>query len=61
LTSKSVVTVSWLSLKIKMVEGFPVWASKPQLQFDDFDLKITAMVCWFGPQNQAGFGLSVAS
>jgi hypothetical protein len=61
LTSKSVVTVSWLSLKIKMVEGFPVWASKPQLRFDDLDLKITAMVCWFGPQNKAGFGLSVAS
>jgi hypothetical protein len=24
-------------------------------------LKITTMVSWFGPQNQAGFGLSVAS
>jgi hypothetical protein len=23
-------------------------------------LKITAMVSWFGPQNQVGFGLSVA-
>jgi hypothetical protein len=22
-------TVSWLSLKTKVVEGFPVWASKP--------------------------------
>jgi hypothetical protein len=29
LTSKSVATVSWLSIKIKVVEGFPVWASKP--------------------------------
>jgi hypothetical protein len=24
-------------------------------------LKITATVSWFGPQNHAGFGLSVAS
>jgi hypothetical protein len=30
------------------------------LQFDDLDLKITATVSWFGPQNQADFGLSVA-
>jgi hypothetical protein len=29
LTSKPVVTVSCLSLKTKVVEGFPVWASKP--------------------------------
>jgi hypothetical protein len=29
LTSKSVATVSWLSLTTKVVEGFPVWASKP--------------------------------
>jgi hypothetical protein len=28
--------------------------------FDDLDLKITTTVSWFGPQNQAGFGLSVA-
>jgi hypothetical protein len=32
--------VSWLSLKTKVVEGFPVWASKP-----------TALVWRFGPQN----------
>jgi hypothetical protein len=32
-----------------------------QLQFSDLDLKITMMVSWFGPQNQVGFGLSVAS
>jgi hypothetical protein len=32
--------VSWLSLKTKVVEGFPVWASKP-----------AAMVWRFGPQN----------
>jgi hypothetical protein len=31
-----------------------------QLRFDDLGLKITAMVSWFGPQNQVGFGLLVA-
>jgi hypothetical protein len=30
-----------------------------QLQFDDLCIKITAMVSWFVPQNQTGFGLSV--
>jgi hypothetical protein len=28
--------------------------------FGDLGLKITMMVSWFGAQNQAGFGLSVA-
>jgi hypothetical protein len=28
LASKSAATVSWLSFKTKVVEGFPVWASK---------------------------------
>jgi hypothetical protein len=28
--------------------------------FGDLGLKITATVFWFGPQNQAGFSLSVA-
>jgi hypothetical protein len=31
-----------------------------QLRFGDSGLKITVMVYWFGPQNQAGHGLSVA-
>jgi hypothetical protein len=31
-----------------------------QLQFGHLDIKITATVSWFGPQNQAGDGLSVA-
>jgi hypothetical protein len=31
-----------------------------QLRFGDLGLKITAAVSWFGYQNQAGFGLSVA-
>jgi hypothetical protein len=42
------------------VEGYLVWPQNRQLQFDDLDLKITATVSWFGPQNQAGHGLSVA-
>jgi hypothetical protein len=40
-----------------VVEGFSVWASKPTAR--DLGLKITATVSWFGPQNQAGFDLSV--
>jgi hypothetical protein len=31
-----------------------------KLWFGDLGLKITATVSWFGPQNQVGFGLSVA-
>jgi hypothetical protein len=31
-----------------------------QLWFGDLGLKITAMVSWFGPQNQVNFGLSFA-
>jgi hypothetical protein len=42
-----------------VVEGFPVWASKPQLWFRDLSLKITATVSWFEPQNHVSFGLSV--
>jgi hypothetical protein len=30
-----------------------------RLPFDYFDLKITTMVSWFGPQNYVGFSLSV--
>jgi hypothetical protein len=43
-----------------VVEGFPIWTSKWQLRYGDLDLKITATVFWFRPQNQAGHGLSVA-
>jgi hypothetical protein len=31
-----------------------------QLWFVDLGIKITAVFSWFGPQNQAGYGLSVA-
>jgi hypothetical protein len=49
-----------LSLKTKVLEGFSVWASKPVAKFGDLGLKITVIVSWFVPQNQAGFGLSIA-
>jgi hypothetical protein len=71
--SKLVVTVS-PGLASKLAVGFLV---EPQNQggggfsglvlktssygFGDWGLQITAMVSWFRPQNQAGFGLSVAS
>jgi hypothetical protein len=40
--------------------GFPSLSLKiSSYGFGDLGLKITATVSWFGPQNQAGFGLSV--
>jgi hypothetical protein len=72
LASKLVVTV-FSGLTAKPIVGFLV---EPQNQggggflglglktgsyvFDDLGIKITAMVPWFGLQNQADFGLSVA-
>jgi hypothetical protein len=72
LASKLVATV-FLGLASKPVVGFLV---EPQNQggggfpglglktgsygFGDLGLKITVTVSWFGPQNQVGFGLSVA-
>jgi hypothetical protein len=41
--------------------GFPGLGLKTDSYgFGDLGLKITMTVSWFGPQNQAGFGLSVA-
>jgi hypothetical protein len=41
--------------------GFPGCGLKTgNYVFGDLGLKITVMVSWFGPQNQAGFNLSVA-
>jgi hypothetical protein len=38
--------------------GFPGFGLKTgSYEFDDLGLKITVTVSWFGPQNQAGFGL----
>jgi hypothetical protein len=60
LASKLVATV-FPGLASKPVIGFLV---EPQNQggggFPGLGLKITATVSWFGPQNQVGFGLSVA-
>jgi hypothetical protein len=56
-----------------MATASPILTSKPTIDFlvepqnqggggfFGLSLKITATVSWFGPQNQAGFGLSVAS
>jgi hypothetical protein len=60
LASKLVATVS-PGLTSKLEDGFLV---EPQNQggggIPGLGLKITATVSWIGPQNQAGFGLSVA-
>jgi hypothetical protein len=60
LASKLVLTVS-PGLASKPVDGFLV---EPQNQggggFLGLGVKFTASVSWFGPQNEAGFGLSVA-
>jgi hypothetical protein len=60
LASKLVATVS-PGLASKPVVGFLVEPQNQQLWFGDLDIKITVRVYWFGPQNQVGFGLSVAS
>jgi hypothetical protein len=60
LASKSVVTVFTGLASKPVVMVFSGLASNRKLRFGDLGLKITVMVSWFGPQNQAGFGLSVA-
>jgi hypothetical protein len=60
LASKPATTVSWLSLKIRWWRVFQFGPQNWQLRFSDLGLKITVTVSWFVPQNQAGFGLSVA-
>jgi hypothetical protein len=68
LASKLMTTVSpgltskliWAS-KLRWWGVFQFGPQNRQLRFGDLGLKITAMVSWFGPQNQAGFGLSVAA
>jgi hypothetical protein len=60
LPSKSVVMVS-LGLASKPVaQVFRFRLQNQQLWFGDLGLKITVTVSWFGYQNHAGFGLSVA-
>jgi hypothetical protein len=59
LASKPAMTVSGglASKPVMMVFWFV--PQKHQLRFGDLGLKITVAVSWFGPQNQAGYGLSV--
>jgi hypothetical protein len=41
--------------------GFPIFCLKiGSFGFGDLSLKITVTVSWFRPQNEVGFGLSVA-
>jgi hypothetical protein len=53
---------SFLQFSLKTArDGFSRFGPQNrQLWFGDLGLKITATVFWFGSQNQAGFGLSVA-
>jgi hypothetical protein len=60
LASKPVVKVSPDLASKPVVEGFLFGPQNWQLQFGDLGLKIIAMVSLFGPQNQAGYGLSIA-
>jgi hypothetical protein len=60
LASKLVVMVS-SGLASKPVAQISLFGHQNrQLRFGDLGIKITATVSWFGPQNQAGFDLSVA-
>jgi hypothetical protein len=52
--------VSGLRLK-PLGQFYPVCPQNRQLGFGDLCLKITSMISCFGLQNQAGYGLSVAS
>jgi hypothetical protein len=59
LASKLVVTV-FSALASKLVGQVSQFGPQNwQMQFGDLGIKITAMVSWFGAQNQAGFSLSV--
>jgi hypothetical protein len=59
-TSKPVAMVS-LGLVSKLVARVSQFGPQNwQLRFGDLGIKITAIDSWFVPQNQAGYGLSVA-
>jgi hypothetical protein len=60
LTLKSAATVSADFASKPVVTVFRFEPQNRQLWFDDLGLKITAVVSWFGIQNQADFSLSVA-
>jgi hypothetical protein len=61
LTSKLVATISPGLASKSVVSIFYFRPQNQQLWFGDLGLKITVMVSWFGPQNQMGYGFSVAS
>jgi hypothetical protein len=60
LASKLVATVFFGLASKSVARVFQFESQNRQLWFGDFGLKITVTVFWFGPQNQAGFDLSVA-
>jgi hypothetical protein len=60
LASKLVTTVSSGLTSKPVARVFQFEPQNRQLRFDDLGLKITVTVSWFGPQNQADFGLSAA-
>jgi hypothetical protein len=59
LTSKFVATVSTGLASKPAVAIFRFGGQNRQIRFDDLGLKITAMVFWFEPPNQADFSLLV--
>jgi hypothetical protein len=61
LASKLVATVSPSLASKSVARVFRFGPQNWQLRFSDLGLKITMTVSWFLPQNQADFGLSVAS
>jgi hypothetical protein len=60
LASKPVATVSLGLASKRWLQVSLFGPQNQQLQFGDLGLKITVMVSWFEPQNQVGYGLSVA-
>jgi hypothetical protein len=60
LASKPAATLSGGLASKPAVTVFRFGPQNWRLRFGDLGIKITTMVYWFGPQNQSGFGLSVA-
>jgi hypothetical protein len=60
LASKPVATVSPALASKPVARVFWFGLQNCQLRFGDLGFKITAMVSWFGTQNQICFDLSVA-
>jgi hypothetical protein len=56
---KTTRTVSSGLVSKPVATGFPVWTSKLAATVWWFGLKIITTISWFGPQNQASYGLSV--